>query len=124
MRGEYKDAIAILKTLGNANNLPYYIVFRRHLLKLKCLFDQSPYGADTLEKIEAEQYSFKKMLDRYKDKGLIAPARKESFINLYKLLCRIAKKASPEELNDFLASRNGYILELKWAKEKIANPKK
>ena len=71
------------------------------------------------------------MLYRYGEKGTgqLEKFAEVRFLNLYKLLCMIPEGRSMEEINNFIDSCNGQILEFKWAMkqvlkyQKISSPK-
>ncbi len=128
MDGKYEETNDELTKLGRCNELPYYIVYRRHLLKIMCLFKQTPIGSDLLIALRHEQNNFRKMLDRFGNgkNGTkeLTQEQVDSFLNTYRALCMIAEKCSQEEINNFIDSCNGLILQLQWLRIQIVLGKK
>ena len=117
---KFDDAIKELATLGRVNDFPYHLVYRRHALKVQCLFESTPMD-EILEALKNEQYNFRAMLNKYGQKGTkqLKNVEEDRFLNLYKLLCMIPEGCSMEEINNFIDSCNGQILESKWAMKQV-----
>ena len=93
-----------------------------------CIFKEIPNGDDLLIALRHEQCNFRKMLDRYGNgkngTNQLTQEQVDSFLNTYRALCMIAEKRSTEEINNFIDSCNGLILELKWLRIQIILGKK